>query len=262
MVVDRRRRPRLLPVGGGLDADPGRHAARIVGVRAREQPHGRRGEPQWRAPRVPQRRRQVQPPVADRPHQGVVGRRPQGGRQPVGAGAVPRVQQVRQLTTGTVDDRTGVVVKEVGPYASWPALKGVTRIDTVLPVFDEQEVNGKSAYWVFHTVDGNQFHRYVTIGAAEPHPGQLVADDQPVSRWRSFGGSTPVTHVDAFLPVPDQRPAADGSFWCWMFHHTPVGQRYRLSYSSTESRPGCGTTKNSVTKPVIVPSTLRPTHVG
>ncbi|MGW4694331.1 Dyp-type peroxidase [Kitasatospora cineracea] len=136
--------------------------------------------------------------------------------------------EVRRLTTGTVDDRTGVVVKDVGPYSSWPALKGVTQVDTILPVFDEQRVDGKSAYWVFHTVGGNQFYRYVTIGASEPYASQLVADDQPVSRWRSFGGATPVTHVDAFLPVPDQRPAGDGSFWYWMFHNTPVGQRYRL----------------------------------
>ncbi|MFI9365622.1 Dyp-type peroxidase [Kitasatospora sp. NPDC053057] len=136
--------------------------------------------------------------------------------------------EIRQLTTGTVDDRTGVVVKNVGPYSSWPALKGVTQIDTILPVFDEQRVNGKSAYWVFHTVGGKQVYRYITIGASEPYTSQLVADDQPVSRWRSFGGTTPVTHVDAFLPVPDMRPAGDGSFWYWMFHNTPVGQRYRL----------------------------------
>ncbi|GAB2724283.1 Dyp-type peroxidase [Kitasatospora kifunensis] len=136
--------------------------------------------------------------------------------------------QIRQLTTGAVDDRTGVVVKTVGPYSSWPALKGVTQIDTILPVPDEQQVNGKSSYWLFHTVNGTQVYRFITITAGEPYTSQLLGDDQPLSRWASFGGSTAVTQVDAFLPVPDRRPAGDGTYWYWMFHNTSVGQRHRL----------------------------------
>ncbi|MFE2409513.1 Dyp-type peroxidase [Kitasatospora sp. NPDC059408] len=148
----------------------------------------------------------------------------QGTIRLIGAGGT----EVRQLTTGTVDDRTGVVVRNVGPYSSWPALRGVTRIDTILPVFDQQRVDGKCDYWVFHTVGGNQAYRYISIDASEPYASRVVAEDQPVSRWSSFGGTTPVTHVDAFLPVPDMRPAGDGSHWYWVFHNTPVGQRYRL----------------------------------
>ncbi|RKE20066.1 Dyp-type peroxidase [Streptomyces sp. TLI_171] len=156
----------------------------------------------------------------------------QGRIRLIGAGA----PEVRRLTTGTVDDRTGVLVKDVGPYSSWPALKGVTQLDTILPVYDEQRLDGKSAYWVFHTVGGNQVYRSITIDDAEPYASRPVGEDQPLSRWSSFGGSTPVTHVDAFLPVPDLRPAADGSHWYWLFHNTPVGQRYRLISLSRSGR--------------------------
>ncbi len=156
----------------------------------------------------------------------------QGTIRQIGLGAA----ETRRLTTGTVDDRTGVVVTEVGPYASWPALKGVTRLDTVLPVPDAQGTNGKHAYWVFHTVGGSQVYRYVTIDAAEPYDNRVEAEDRPISGWSSFGGDTPVTQVDALLPVPDRRPADDGSYWYWLFHHTPVGQRYRLISISRSGR--------------------------
>ncbi|MGK4579531.1 Dyp-type peroxidase [Kitasatospora sp. HPMI-4] len=136
--------------------------------------------------------------------------------------------QLGPLTTGEVTDRTGVVVKTVGPYSSWPALKGVTQIDTILPVPFEQRTGGKSSYWVFHTVGGQQVYRFITLAAAEPYTSQVVTEDRPVSKWNSLAAAPPVTRVDAFLPVPDMRPSGDGTYWYWVFHTTEVGQRYRL----------------------------------
>ncbi|GAA2262842.1 MULTISPECIES: Dyp-type peroxidase [Kitasatospora] len=148
----------------------------------------------------------------------------QGAIRVIGTGGT----EIRQLTTGDVGDRTALVVKNVGPYPTWPALKGVTQLDTILPVPDEQRVNGKSSYWVFHTVGGQQVYRYVTIADTDPYTPQTAGEDLPLSRWASFGGSSPVTHVDAFLPFPDGQPGSDGTYWYWMFHTTPVGQRHRV----------------------------------
>ncbi|MFG2881470.1 Dyp-type peroxidase [Streptomyces sp. NPDC048297] len=131
--------------------------------------------------------------------------------------------EVEQLTTGA-DDRTGTVVDPGAELSSWPALAGVERVDAILPVPDEQGLNGESSYWLFHTVGGTQVYRRVNIAHDARHTSRSVGGDGPLSRWASLGG---VTQVDAVLPVPDQQ-RENGKSWYWLFHTTPAGQRYRL----------------------------------
>ncbi|WP_372406599.1 Dyp-type peroxidase [Streptomyces luteireticuli] len=131
-----------------------------------------------------------------------------------------------QLSSGDVDDDTGLVTQTVGKYSAWPALQGVVQLDTILPVPDEQPAgDGTYGYWVFHTNNGKQVFRRIALAGAEPWTSRAVGDDQEMSRWRSID---PGAHVDAFLPVPDMQPAGDGRYGYWVFFTTQVGQRYRL----------------------------------
>ncbi|MFC8722358.1 Dyp-type peroxidase [Kitasatospora sp. NPDC057198] len=134
-------------------------------------------------------------------------------------------EDVTALTTGDVDDRTGLVTETVGPYSSWPALAGVTQIDAILPVPDEQRVNGTSTYWLFHTKNGGQVYRRISIADAAPYTNGSPADDKPLDRWKSLGAGT---RVDAFLPMPERQPHTDGRYWYWAFHTTDLGQRHRV----------------------------------
>ncbi|MGW0767362.1 Dyp-type peroxidase [Streptomyces sp. NPDC002676] len=134
---------------------------------------------------------------------------------------------VDQLTTGS-DAQTGIVFGAAGEdLSSWEALAGVERVDAIWPVPDEQNVNGESSYWLFHTVKGTQVYRRINIGLDARHTTRRVGNDQPLGRWNSFGGDTQVTHVDAVLPVPDMMHVGGKSQY-WLFHTTPQGQRYRL----------------------------------
>lgn len=123
---------------------------------------------------------------------------------------------VREVHTGDTDSAGA-------PLASWPALKDVSRVDTLLPMPDKQRVDGASVFWLFHTVNGNQVYRHISIADTAPYTSKVLSSDQPLSRWNSFTG---VSHVDAFLPIADQQPV-DGRHFYWMFHTTAQGQRYR-----------------------------------
>ncbi|WP_372406601.1 Dyp-type peroxidase [Streptomyces luteireticuli] len=130
----------------------------------------------------------------------------------------------------TVDDDadTGIVLETVGPLSTWPALKGIAQLDTVLPVPDEQRTGGKSAYWVFHTLNGTQYYRFVTIADSPPYTSAMTGADQMMMlKWA--GSLSVVNRVDAFMPVPDQQPGPDGKYRYWAFVTTPGvnGQRYR-----------------------------------
>ncbi|MFE1879818.1 Dyp-type peroxidase [Streptomyces diastatochromogenes] len=131
--------------------------------------------------------------------------------------------EVEQLTTGA-DDRTGTLVDLGTDLSTWPAFAGVEKVDAILPVPDEQGLNGESSYWLFHTKGGTQVYRRVNIAHDARHTSRRVGDDQQLSRWNSFGG---VTRVDAVLLVPDQL-RDNGKSWYWLFHTTPQGRRYRL----------------------------------
>ena len=126
---------------------------------------------------------------------------------------------------GTVREAAAGSTGSAGaPLSSWPALKGITRIDAILPIPDLQHVKGTSFFWVFHTVGGSQVYRNISIDDAAPNTSRSLNADQQLSRWNSLGG---VTHVDAFLPIPDQQPM-NGRHYYWMFHTTAQGQRYRI----------------------------------
>ncbi|MBH1936634.1 Dyp-type peroxidase [Streptomyces sp. AV19] len=130
------------------------------------------------------------------------------------------------LTTGD-DTRTGVVVDTVGPLSAWPALEGVAQLDTVLPIPDEQRSGGKSAYWVFHTLNGSQYYRYITIKDSAPYTTAKAGDDQMmVFKWSSLNSAN---RVDAFLPDPSCQPGPDGSYHYWAFvaPDGPGNQRYQ-----------------------------------
>ncbi|MBH1936635.1 Dyp-type peroxidase [Streptomyces sp. AV19] len=128
-----------------------------------------------------------------------------------------------KLTTGDIDDSTGLVIYVIGTFG--PALEGVAQLDTILPVPDEQHVRGSNGYWVFHSKNGTQVFRRIKIADTEPFATQVVDDDRPMSHWRSLD---PGVTVDAFLPVPDMQPAPDGRYGYWVFYRTGLGQRYRM----------------------------------
>lgn len=127
------------------------------------------------------------------------------------------------------------------PLSTWPALEGVTRIDAVLPIPDAQGVNGSSSFWLFHTVNGNQVYRNISVPDTAPHTSRALGEDKPLSRWTSM---TDVSHVDAFVPIPDQQPR-NGRHYYWMFHTTAKGQRYRIISVSVSDGGQHGDTKET-----------------
>ncbi|MET8452582.1 Dyp-type peroxidase [Streptomyces sp. NPDC005209] len=136
----------------------------------------------------------------------------------VGAGAA----ETKALTTGS-DDRTGVVLGQED-FAAWPALAGVEQVDAILPVPDEQCMNGESAYWLFHTVNGKQVYRRIAIALDARHTNRRTGDDLPIGYWRSCAD---IGRIDAVLPVPDMQRVGGKSYY-WVFHTTPQGQVYRM----------------------------------
>jgi hypothetical protein len=154
------------------------------------------------------------------------------GRYWISSGNTVRVagtdaRDVDQLTTGN-DDTTGIVFGEPENLSAWDALRGVERVDAIWPVPDEQRLNGESSYWLFHTVNGTQYYRRIWIALNSRHTSRTSGRDMPLTNWRTaLGTGTPVTHVDAVLPVPDMQHV-NGRSQYWLFHTTPQGQRYRL----------------------------------
>lgn len=117
------------------------------------------------------------------------------------------------------------------PLSTWPEIyTGVDRVDAVLPVWDEQRINGRSRFWLFHTTEGRQVYRLISIadgsesGLPPDQAGMVDRGDRPITAWASFNG---IQQVDAFLPVPDQQPQ-NGKSWYWVFHTFMGRQVYRL----------------------------------
>ncbi|MBK3567065.1 Dyp-type peroxidase [Streptomyces sp. MBT62] len=106
------------------------------------------------------------------------------------------------------------------PLNYWTSLRGVTRVDAVLPVPDEQRVRGASQFWLFHSTPRGQLYRLVSVADGTRHSDTLVRDDGDLSYWRSLNG---VTKVDAFRYVPG-RFRANGQSECWVFHE----RKYRM----------------------------------
>lgn len=122
-------------------------------------------------------------------------------------------------------DGTDLVLRPTDDLAGWPALVDVRRVDAVLPIPDMQRVGGKSWYWVFHSTDGGQMYRIISIADGERHTSKLEVRDRGLDKWRSLQG---VDHIDAILPVPD-RQRVGGESRSWVFH-TPADGRGRQIY--------------------------------
>ncbi|MEU6114274.1 hypothetical protein ABZ840_06950 [Streptomyces sp. NPDC047117] len=130
----------------------------------------------------------------------------------------------RPVTDARGERTTDLLAGSTAPVSSWPALaSGVDKVDTILPMPDQTGTDGKDGYWVFHTVAGAQVYRNMAIGGTPP-VSSSDGQDKPLSRWNSLGG---VTHVDAFMKVPDVATDAEQQSY-WLFHTTPGGQKYRM----------------------------------
>ena len=96
-------------------------------------------------------------------------------------------------------------------------------LDTFLPIGDMHGVEGKSWYWAFHTVGGQQRYRAVSIAHGNDHTDVQERPDREVSQWDSFEG---ITRIDCIVPFPDRQPE-NGKRWYWVFHTLGNQQVYR-----------------------------------
>ncbi|MER7754270.1 Dyp-type peroxidase [Kitasatospora sp. NPDC097643] len=130
----------------------------------------------------------------------------------------------RKISVADGSAHTDRTVKGDSPLGSHPCFQGVSRIDCILPMPDLQNPGGKSWYWVFHSSNGRQQYRVVSITCGGRHSGTLERSDRDLGAWGSLSG---VERVDCWLPVPDQQRVG-GKSWYWVFHTSGGRQRYRL----------------------------------
>ncbi|WP_052442818.1 Dyp-type peroxidase [Streptacidiphilus neutrinimicus] len=154
--------------------------------------------------------------------------------------AVPDVQRVggashfwmfqrdrlRTVVLPDGQDTTDLVLRPTQDFAGWPALEGVSSVDTIVPIPDLQRVGGRSRYWLFHTVSGTQVYRIVSVADGAAHTTKVEVADRGLDLWRSLAG---VSRVDAVLPVPDMQRVG-GVSWYWVFHTVAAGGRERQVY--------------------------------
>ncbi|MDH6136437.1 Dyp-type peroxidase family [Kitasatospora sp. MAA4] len=133
-------------------------------------------------------------------------------------------QVYRVISIADGSQHTDVLERADGPISRWQSLAGVTSLDFFLPYPDMQRVGGKSWNWVFHSVDGQQLYRVVTVADGTQHTDVLERADGPISRWQSLRG---VTKVDFLLPVPDMQ-RKNGKSWYWLFHTRDGDQLFRV----------------------------------
>ncbi|GAA2841471.1 hypothetical protein GCM10010441_76990 [Kitasatospora paracochleata] len=129
-----------------------------------------------------------------------------------------QVYRVVSIADGSAHE--DVKERDDADLTAWRSLAGAGRIDVVLPVPDLQRVGGKSYYWVFHSREGEQLYRVVSIADGTRHEDVLEVPDRRISEWDSFAGITRITEI---LPVPD-RQRVDGVSAYWVFH----GDDYRI----------------------------------
>ncbi len=132
-------------------------------------------------------------------------------------------QSYRAISIADGRDHTDILEKADQPISEWDSLSGVTSVDLFLPYPDMQLKDGKSWFWVFHSVDGKQVYRVITIAAGGSRADVMERADGPLSRWQSLNG---VTKLDFVLPAPDLQ-RKDGKSWYWAFHTVNGEQLYR-----------------------------------
>ncbi|MEV4556247.1 Dyp-type peroxidase [Kitasatospora sp. NPDC049285] len=111
-------------------------------------------------------------------------------------------------------EHTDVQERPDAPLTAWKSLDGVVRVDFLLPVPDRQQVGGKSLYWLFHTRDGRQLFRVISIADGDHHEDALVVPDRLISDWDCFAN---ITRITTILPVPDMQ-RLNGVSTYWVFH--------------------------------------------
>ncbi|WP_254706331.1 Dyp-type peroxidase [Streptomyces lunaelactis] len=136
----------------------------------------------------------------------------------------------RTISIADGDEHLDVRERPDRPLTTWPCYAGVTKVDAILPVPDEQRINGRSRFWLFHTAEGRQVYRRISIadgaesGLPPEQAGAIDLPDRQLSAWASFSG---IESVDAFLPVPDMQRVGGKSYY-WVFHTMMGRQVYRL----------------------------------
>ncbi|MER5641463.1 hypothetical protein ABT095_31535 [Kitasatospora sp. NPDC002227] len=133
-------------------------------------------------------------------------------------------QQFRVVSIADGSAHTDKLEQPDRPVTDWDTLADVRQVDLWLPYPDQQRVNGKSWYWVFHTVDNRQLYRVVSIADGSAHTDVLERGDGPLTRWASLAG---VVRLDFVLPVPDMQ-RQNGKSWYWAFHTVDGEQLYRV----------------------------------
>ncbi|GAA2157052.1 hypothetical protein GCM10009760_58740 [Kitasatospora kazusensis] len=129
-------------------------------------------------------------------------------------------QVYRVVTIAEGGDRADVLERADGPLSRWQSLNGVSKLDCVLPAPDLQRKDGKSWYWAFHTVDGKQVYRGISIADGQRHNDLLERPDALISEWDCFAG---ISRITTILPVPDMQ-RVNGVSTYWVFHQ----DKYRI----------------------------------
>ncbi|MDH6109092.1 hypothetical protein P3T36_005985 [Kitasatospora sp. MAP12-15] len=93
-------------------------------------------------------------------------------------------------------------------------------VDTFLPYPDMQRKNGKSWFWLFHTINGDQLYRVISIADGTQHTDVLEVPDTRISDFSCFSG---INRISCILAMPD-RQRVDGVSTYWVFHQG----RYRI----------------------------------
>ncbi|CAL9328740.1 hypothetical protein SUDANB108_00026 [Streptomyces sp. enrichment culture] len=131
---------------------------------------------------------------------------------------------VRPVKDARGTETTNLLTGSSAAVSSWRGLDGLDSVDAVLPVPGHPDT-----FWVFFTgKDGRQHYRNVTVhgnGADTPDSQTTGAATRDLSDWHSFSH---ISHIDTFVPIPDQQPNDNGQYFYWVFHTTSDGQRYRI----------------------------------
>ncbi|GAA1961023.1 Dyp-type peroxidase [Kitasatospora viridis] len=134
--------------------------------------------------------------------------------------AGPDRQRYRVVSIADGNAHTDELVRVDGDLSLWRSLDGVAAVDFFLPIPELQRQGGKSWYWVFHTLNGEQLYRIITIADGTRHEDTLIRGDRRLSAWDSFAGIDRITTV---LPIPDMQ-RVNGKCWYWVFHQ----DQYRI----------------------------------
>ncbi len=129
-------------------------------------------------------------------------------------------QIYRVISLANRDDHDDNLERADGPLSRWQSLRGVTKIDFVLPIPDQQNQGGKSRFWVFHSVAGEQLFRVVSIAHEMRHTD---VQEQPDARIAQWGSLAQIARVTAILPMRD-RQRINGLSTYWVFHR----DQYRI----------------------------------